>query len=277
MNATGRAATRYKSCAGPGFQELNHYKRHLQRVHLCHQCDRCGQIFDMPGELQTHLSRDLRCERLQFEPEGSISQSTWDHVEKVFTKRGKKQTGVSDKDRWFHSWDLLFPETPRPISPYYEDQSAQATYPLVFTRIQEVFGATLNSEPHMIQNPNLRDWVLETLRNAIEVGRRSTPFELENRNSDTSAQASQPNNNVDGNALDTTGLDTSEPPLPSLTITPAQISVDSRRSVDESNTYDNDQWLNGPLDSVDIPSMLGPEVVEDQPNMPFNFFDYPEF
>ncbi|KAI1473584.1 hypothetical protein F4774DRAFT_423137 [Daldinia eschscholtzii] len=110
----GRTATRYKSCAGPGFSSLNHYKRHLERVHTLHQCPRCGDIFDASGELQTHLAQESRCNLLTFERERSMSQATWDLVKGIFKKKRKAEDEPSDEERWFRVWDALFPEAQRP-------------------------------------------------------------------------------------------------------------------------------------------------------------------
>ncbi|KAI1391539.1 uncharacterized protein F4822DRAFT_188712 [Hypoxylon trugodes] len=110
----GITPTQYRTCAGPGFETINHYKRHLGRKHVLHQCSRCGSIFKKPGDLQVHLAQDQRCDVTPFEPRNDMSQNKWEDVQEAF----ENPNGVyDDKERWFRVWDKLFPGVPRPPEP----------------------------------------------------------------------------------------------------------------------------------------------------------------
>ncbi|KAI0849083.1 hypothetical protein F5Y00DRAFT_269715 [Daldinia vernicosa] len=165
-NTRGRTATRYKSCAGPGFTSINHYKRHLERVHTLHQCPRCGNIFDKPGELQNHLAQDPRCDRLTFEQERGMSQAMWDRVKDIFKRRRKSQGEPSDEERWFLAWDALFPEVERPPTAYYEEPHTHNAYQ---SRVLEVFDFLLADRPQLAPARNHRDDLMEALRHALNV------------------------------------------------------------------------------------------------------------
>ncbi|KAI0833077.1 hypothetical protein F5Y06DRAFT_280764 [Hypoxylon sp. FL0890] len=171
-----RSATQYKSCAGPGFKSLNHYKRHLERVHTLHQCPRCSRVFEALGELHAHLVQDQRCNVILFEREG-MSQETWDEVKKIFKRDRRGQTGPTDEERWFLAWEALFPGKPRPPSAYYDEQLEHIFYPVVFVRIQEIFGASLSDMPQI--DPTLHEELMGRLGNAIDAANRSAPSELE--------------------------------------------------------------------------------------------------
>ncbi|KAI1104907.1 hypothetical protein F4804DRAFT_305818 [Jackrogersella minutella] len=168
-----RTTARYKSCGGPGFKTLNHYKRHLERKHIIQQCSRCGHILESLQSLHNHLAQELRCTIVEFEQEG-MSQQAWEGVTAAFRRSRGNNNNPSDEERWFRAWDSLFPEVDRPPSPYYEQH-----YPLIFTRTQEIFEAGLPSLPLIAQNPSLRDAVVALLRGAIDAATQSTPFELE--------------------------------------------------------------------------------------------------
>ncbi|KAI1661141.1 hypothetical protein F4813DRAFT_346593 [Daldinia decipiens] len=175
-NTRGRTATRYKSCAGPGFSSLNHYKRHLERVHTLHQCPRCGHIFDKPGDLQNHLAQDPRCNRLTFEQERGISQAIWDRVRDIFKRRRKSQDEPSDEERWFLVWDALFPEAQRPPTAYYEEPHIHDAYQ---SRVLEVFDFLLADRPQLAPARSHRDDLMEALRHALDVAGRGTRSDQE--------------------------------------------------------------------------------------------------
>ncbi|KAI0135769.1 hypothetical protein F4814DRAFT_402467 [Daldinia grandis] len=165
-NTRGRTATRYKSCAGPGFSSLNHYKRHLGRIHTLHQCPRCGDIFDKPGNLQNHLAQDPRCSRLAFEQGRGMSQATWDEINDIFKRRRKSQSELSDEERWFLTWDTLFPGAQRPLTAYYEEPQTHNAYQY---RVLEVFDCLLADRPQLAPARNYRDDLMDALRHALNV------------------------------------------------------------------------------------------------------------
>ncbi|KAI1135678.1 hypothetical protein F5Y05DRAFT_416019 [Hypoxylon sp. FL0543] len=171
-----RSATQYKSCAGPGFKSLNHYKRHLERVHTLYQCPRCGESFEASGEVEAHLAQDQRCSAIPFEREG-MSQEKWDEVKSIFKRGRRGQSGPTDEERWFLAWEALFPGNPRPPSAYYEEQDAQIPYPIVFIRTEEIYRASLSDMPQI--DPTLREELMRRLGDAFNAASRSIPSDLE--------------------------------------------------------------------------------------------------
>ncbi|KAI0883259.1 uncharacterized protein GGS22DRAFT_195450 [Annulohypoxylon maeteangense] len=170
-----RAESRYKSCGGPGWKEFNHYKRHLQRVHLLHQCSRCGKICDNPDELHNHLAQDPRCPRSEGIEREGMSQQIWNDLQQAFKRNRRGHDNPSDEERWFRAWDVLFPGRDRPATPYYE----KPPLPLVFTQIQGVFEASINTIPEMAQDSDLRDRIMGLLTSAIDTATQSAPLEFE--------------------------------------------------------------------------------------------------
>ncbi|KAI8960106.1 hypothetical protein F5Y11DRAFT_331059 [Daldinia sp. FL1419] len=165
-NTRGRTATRYKSCAGPGFTSLNHYKRHLERVHTLHQCSRCGNVFEKPGELQNHLLQNIRCDSLVFDPEGGMSQDIWDKVKDIFKKRRKTQGEPSDEERWFQAWDVLFPGVERPPTAYFEEPQIHSAYQ---SRVLEIFRYLVAEQPQLAPARPCADDLMGALTHALNV------------------------------------------------------------------------------------------------------------
>ncbi|KAI1469791.1 uncharacterized protein F4812DRAFT_303280 [Daldinia caldariorum] len=218
MNTRGRTATRYKSCAGPGFLSLNHYKRHLERVHTLHQCSRCGDIFDTSGELQSHLAQDSRCIKLTFEHERGISQATWDKVKGILKRKRKAQDEPSDEERWFRVWDVLFPEMHRPPTAYFEEPQMHSTYP---ARALEVFDFLLTNQPELASVRSHRDDILKALRHALDVAGQGTQLNQEvgdqvmiSPQPPPSSQDPLLNSNAQHRSLDTYQIAISEPHIP---------------------------------------------------------------
>ncbi|KAI1214582.1 uncharacterized protein F4807DRAFT_2613 [Annulohypoxylon truncatum] len=170
-----RAALRYKSCGGPGWKVFNHYKRHLERIHLLHQCSRCGDIFEKPDELHNHLAQDTRCTRSEGVEREGMSQQRWDELKQIFKRNRRGHDNPSDEERWFLAWDVLFPGMDRPATPYYE----KPPLPLMFTQMQGIFEAGLNDMPEVSRDSVLRDRIMGLLVNAIDAATRSAPLEFE--------------------------------------------------------------------------------------------------
>ncbi|KAI1391471.1 uncharacterized protein F4822DRAFT_186923 [Hypoxylon trugodes] len=115
---SGSFSLRYASCGNNGFDTISHYKQHIRRIHILHQCSRCEEIFRQQGDLETHLLEDPRCEEKQFIRKDGLSQTEWEAVKKAFEHPDDR---YDDEKRWFRVWDVLFPGVTRPPDPYYRD------------------------------------------------------------------------------------------------------------------------------------------------------------
>ncbi|KAI1321875.1 hypothetical protein F5Y16DRAFT_65636 [Xylariaceae sp. FL0255] len=95
-------------------------RQHLFRWHVQpSHCPSCGEIFlDDPdhAQLDAHTSRQT-CEVTTFiQPLGA----THDQLGRITTAADTRQ-GSSDPERWYIIWDILFPNSPRPSSPYIDN------------------------------------------------------------------------------------------------------------------------------------------------------------
>ncbi|OTA85475.1 hypothetical protein M434DRAFT_36156 [Hypoxylon sp. CO27-5] len=255
-------ATRYKSCAGPGFKNLNHYKRHLERVHTLHQCTRCSHIFETLGELHNHLVQDQRCGTLIFEQEG-MSQETWDEVKKIFKRDRRGQTGPTDEERWFLAWEAMFPGRPRPPSAYYEEQSESVVYPVVLINAQEIFAARLSD---LVQDHNLRNEIIRILGESIDAANRIAPSDLQAIDPDAPlapVQVPTLSNGTQGHAV---GIDQPSYVEPN---SPEPTNWDSMDSVGEPNNLGNEDSTEPFGDMLDL-SIYYPAIVgaDGQDNYP---------
>lgn len=91
----------------------NYVKQHLDRYHLPPiHCPTCGEVFKKRSERDEHI-RDLGCERRDFSHPGMTLQ------QQEALKRTARN--VTQEQRWYAIWDILFPGEPRPASPYVKD------------------------------------------------------------------------------------------------------------------------------------------------------------
>lgn len=99
---------------------------HLLRVHLlAPQCPICGKEFKgdtaaAEDRCNTHIQLQ-NCQRLPFPPPARLG-ITRDQLEAIQTTAKHRRSGrlVPDPaaEKWFEMWDIIFPRTTRPISPY---------------------------------------------------------------------------------------------------------------------------------------------------------------
>jgi hypothetical protein len=85
--------------------------QHLERGHP-HQpihCPICGEVFDTHHDRDSHI-RLQSCEQRNFRHEGL----TTDQLRQL---RQNRRT-LNEVERWYCLWDILYPTTPRPDSPY---------------------------------------------------------------------------------------------------------------------------------------------------------------
>jgi predicted nucleic acid-binding Zn-ribbon protein len=103
-----RRLCRYDSCAGPGSDSIHRLKQHLARVHLYHQCDRCGLVFsgDMPAkELKQHVRSEESC-HLQ-EPKPAVWGMSQQNFDSLRSKRWPQSMG--EEERWRDIYYLVVP------------------------------------------------------------------------------------------------------------------------------------------------------------------------
>ena len=93
--------------------KTNYVKQHLRRHHLQPlHCPVCGDQFESPVRRDSHI-RTALCSPRQFTSEG-INLSQEEAIERI-------PRNDAPEERWFKIWDIIFPDAPRPQSPYVED------------------------------------------------------------------------------------------------------------------------------------------------------------
>ncbi|KAK3386428.1 hypothetical protein B0H63DRAFT_136532 [Podospora didyma] len=114
---------RYRSCMGPGFKSIQRLKEHLKRVHSPVQCERCYEVF--PGtdramcltKLAEHAKMDIPCNLGDPSLKEGLGEAQWAVLDK---QNRKKNQEVHRVEKWFEIWDVVFPGTERPKSPWHD-------------------------------------------------------------------------------------------------------------------------------------------------------------
>ena len=104
---------KYQACLfRQSLKGTNYVKQHLARCHGPHYCPTCGELFSQEGHWNDHI-RDGGCEPREFTLDGMTAEQ----------KQGLDtlSRGGNEVERWFRLWDHLFPNTPRPSTPYLDD------------------------------------------------------------------------------------------------------------------------------------------------------------
>lgn len=104
----------YRGCFPRLFRGVLRVKQHLSRVHTpTFYCQRCLTVFANEDEYSSHISPN----GCRFEP--LPSDGAHFVTFEVRTQLLRKQSPLlSEKQRWFAIWDMLFPRCPQPQSPY---------------------------------------------------------------------------------------------------------------------------------------------------------------
>ncbi|KAK0642083.1 hypothetical protein B0T16DRAFT_224830 [Cercophora newfieldiana] len=108
-----------KSCHGPGWGSVHRVKEHIYRRHgPLSRCTRCLDTFASEEKLTEHMRAEARCENRMAPPdEETINISKSQGLE---LRKRKKE--VSEEERWFNTFHILFPDVPPDQfpSPYHE-------------------------------------------------------------------------------------------------------------------------------------------------------------
>lgn len=101
---------------------------HLQRAHsLAPQCPICGEEFKEnsaeSGSAEDRFSAHVQlqtCEPLPSPPppRHGLTRDQFDAVRTSGQRRNGRRASDSAAEKWFEIWDIIFPTTPRPLSPY---------------------------------------------------------------------------------------------------------------------------------------------------------------
>ncbi len=93
--------------------------QHLHRAHMQHiRCPSCSRIFDEVAELDRHIQQQETCR------DAAPARKIFDNDHQGLSQRqlnelrSRLPRGLTETQRWFYIWDILFPGVDRPDSPY---------------------------------------------------------------------------------------------------------------------------------------------------------------
>jgi hypothetical protein len=106
-------------CLGRKLAKISYVKQHLYRVHGAPlHCETCGSQFQSAESQMQHIQA-ANCEARAFSMDGmTLKQQV--AVSKTTARK------ISEVDKWFQIWDILFPTIPRPESPFVENPFVEA-------------------------------------------------------------------------------------------------------------------------------------------------------
>lgn len=98
-------------------------REHIKRKHVVIQCERCFRNFSEKGRKKEDSVAELAKHRREPEPcalgnprEANLGINM-DQESLLNESRGKKRQKISDVDKWFNIWKVLFPNKPQPSHP----------------------------------------------------------------------------------------------------------------------------------------------------------------
>lgn len=109
-----------------GCKNIQRVKEHIKRKHVVIQCERCFRNFSEKGRKKEDSVAELAKHRREPEPcalgnprEANLGINM-DQESLLNESRGKKRQKISDVDKWFNIWKVLFPNKPQPSHPWVE-------------------------------------------------------------------------------------------------------------------------------------------------------------
>ncbi|KAF7556042.1 hypothetical protein G7Z17_g1725 [Cylindrodendrum hubeiense] len=103
---------KYGKCFNLKLSEIKRVKQHLNRNHTPrHYCNRCYVVYPNELGLETHLTQET-CTR------GKSAKLEGIGNDQKIKLHSKSNLAHSEWERWFIIWGIVFPDVPRPDSPY---------------------------------------------------------------------------------------------------------------------------------------------------------------
>lgn len=166
----------YRSCSSGYWPDISRLKQHLYRVHWRGKyCGQCHVVFKTDEELNEHR------QWLDCEPKQCPSPEKFDMD--VHAEIKKKRPQQSADQVWYTLWDILFPGTPRPNTPYADrsnenhprSPSSLATEPQR-QALEQLFENRLSQADQAWMTPEMRAFVQDQLRESMaDLIRRTQP------------------------------------------------------------------------------------------------------
>lgn len=132
---------KHQECLGLKLGKFSYAKQHLIRAHSAvTYCPRCGREFpgeDPASEFNKHLSQEYVCEIRAFSLDGKMTSEIRSKVLDAKRRKDAKGQKLSDEERWFRVYGILFPDATPPKSPYAESPGVE---------ILQAFSASMSQE-----------------------------------------------------------------------------------------------------------------------------------
>ncbi len=110
---------KHRSCFRFTLEDTSRVKQHLKRKHTPeYYCERCWAVFPDDGTHQTHVKVEVV----------TCPSRTCNFPEITYRQREAlriRSTSNTEESRWFDMWDIIFPNSPRPPSPYIDSDLSE--------------------------------------------------------------------------------------------------------------------------------------------------------
>ncbi|KAE9971747.1 hypothetical protein BLS_004325 [Venturia inaequalis] len=131
---------RWRSCRGPGWEEVRRVKEHVYRRHTLFTCPRCQLSFEDSETLNEHAQAAESCTIANHPPEQPIEGCNKEQERKLRCR--KRQPGETDEDRWAEMYRILFGDDVEVPGPYYDfDLPTSSPSPTDLPLIEEMLRA----------------------------------------------------------------------------------------------------------------------------------------
>ncbi|KAK3320496.1 kinase-like domain-containing protein [Cercophora scortea] len=126
-----------RACKGPGYDSNFRVKEHIQRCHTPASfknplgCHRCLREFESANLLYKHSREEPQC--LIRAPEIINGQLSLEQALSLRSMK-KRRTDMTEEDKWFEIFRILFPSKDLPASPYHEDATTVSSLDTLSTQ-----------------------------------------------------------------------------------------------------------------------------------------------
>ncbi|KAG8357684.1 hypothetical protein FVEN_g4429 [Fusarium venenatum] len=156
-----------RSCCGPGWINVQRVKEHIFRKHGApeFQCARCFTDFENDSDLDEHRRNTVACE-VRDRP--SAPPRVDKGMMQLLKQRKKSTTPVTEMDKWYTVYKIIFPHETQVPSPYYELEEKGLTSPSE-TTAEEMFQKNLKETLPLeaLTNMGLMDLVMPGVMSAF--------------------------------------------------------------------------------------------------------------
>ncbi|KIW06211.1 uncharacterized protein PV09_02688 [Verruconis gallopava] len=165
---------RWRSCRGPGWEEVRRVKEHVYRRHMLFTCPRCLQHFEEKSLLDGHAQSDVPCTKATTPPPQDIEGCSQEQERKLRCR--KRPPGETDEDRWAEMYRILFGDDCEVPGPYYDfdlptTSPSPSDLPLIedtFRQLPQRLAADISRRLRRPLDDEERDALPEIIRTSLQ-------------------------------------------------------------------------------------------------------------